>query len=232
MPHEPRHTVTARRSVFMRSMRGLAVAGAAIAPAALAPAVPAGASTGRQWAAVESIANHQEVGWDTAVSPDGGTVFATGSVIDKGANSGFGETIAYNAATGAPIWKAKLSLTKSWYETALRTIAVSPNGSTVFVTGYSGNAIAVTGFYQVVAAYNAATGALRWESTGVLVGADGSAVTVSPDSSTVYVANPAAGTAAYDAATGAKLWTNPASASAIVVSADGSTLFASGSYEA
>jgi hypothetical protein len=215
----------------MRSIRVLAVAGAAITAAALTTAlttVPAAAS-GAQWAAVKSIANHQAAGWATAVSPDGGTVFVTGSVTNDSDDVGFGETIAYDAATGASLWDAKLVLTKSYYETGLRSIAVSPDGSTVFVTGYSGNGIAANGFYQVVVAYNAATGAELWEKTGGLVGAAASPVTVSPDSSTVYVTNGSVGTAAYDATTGAQLWTNPAGGDGSVLSTDGSTLYTTGS---
>jgi hypothetical protein len=210
----------------MRSIRGLAVVGAAIVAAGLASAVPAAATTTRQWAAVVSIANHQAVGKAVVVSPDGGTVFVTSTVTNENVDEGFGETMAYNAATGATVWQDKLVLTKSYYETALTSIAVSPDGSTVFVTGLSGNGIKDNGFYQVIVAYNAATGAELWELTGTTpIYFSTSPVTVSPDSSTVYVTNGVAGTAAYDAATGAELWANTAGGTASVLSADGSTLY-------
>jgi hypothetical protein len=75
-------------------------------------------------------------GTATAVSPDGGTVFVTG-VGSKSGDTGFGQTVAYSAATGTVAWKARFNFDAGTDDNGFTSIAVSPSGSTVFVTGYS-----------------------------------------------------------------------------------------------
>ena len=171
-----------------------------------------------------------------AVSPDGKTVFVTGS---KGEDDYV--TIAYNAATGAQRWiKAYNGVVAVNFANAL---AVSPNGKTVFVTGQGDSASFVEQYATV--AYNAATGAQLWvkRHSGVLLSADGyyNSVAVSPTGGAVYVtgingdaSSAGAGydTIAYNAATGAQLWAKRYSSSggalSLAVSPDGSTVFATG----
>jgi outer membrane protein assembly factor BamB len=69
-----------------------------------------------------------------AVSPDGGTVYVTGSSTNAGLSHEY-DTFAYDAATGAVVWQRGYSPKHNdAYATA---IGVSPDGGTVFVTGYS-----------------------------------------------------------------------------------------------
>jgi hypothetical protein len=112
-----------------------------------------------------------------------------------------------------------------------RPVAVSPTGSTVFVTGYDGTF-----------AYNAATGAERWaayylDESGYPT--DFASVAVSPSGATVYVTgnvnNPDHyyATVAYNAATGAQLWANVPTnaygwATSVAVSPSGDKVFVTG----
>ena len=125
------------------------------------------------------------------------------------------------------------------------TVKVSPDGSTVYVTGGSAAAIGTYDFATV--AYNAATGAQQWASYYAGPGPNGflaADLVVSPDGSTVYVTGPSGGstsgldyaTVAYDAVTGAQLWVSryngPANgddgSSSLAISADGHTLYVTG----
>ncbi len=92
-----------------------------------------------------------------AVSPDGSTIFVTGS--SAGATSGDDfATVAYQASTGTQLWASR------WAGPGARTddaaaVAVAPGGHTVLVTGTSSQP---RGPVAVTIAYNAATGAPRW----------------------------------------------------------------------
>jgi hypothetical protein len=223
----------------MRSIRALGAVAAAMVAAGLAPAVPATASTAPKWHKTFSAKGYDVWGSATAVSPNGSTVFATGQAMSPGypLDVSFGETIAYNAATGAVIWTAKFNPHPGVDDNGFSSIAVSPNGSTVFVTGHSGDANQATGLVQAIVAYNAATGAKLWQVTGTPVpggsiGGSLSPLAVSPSSSTVFVTNPVESmtgqTVAYNASTGAARWTQPAGGNAIALSANASRLYVAG----
>jgi hypothetical protein len=113
------------------------------------------------------------------------------------------------AIRGAQLWAARYSSTGRHFDAA-SSVAVAPDGRTVFVTGTSADAM-------VTIAYNAATGARLWlrrYAGPVSGGARASAVTASRDGRTVFVTGTSSGAAtgddyatiAYDAATGARLW--------------------------
>jgi DNA-binding beta-propeller fold protein YncE len=115
-------------------------------------------------------------------------------------------TIAYEAATGAQQWVKHYVGGSS-----PQAMVVSPDGSTVYVTGVS----PATGpgpigdVNYVTIAYNAATGARRWLSRYRVQFAGPRAIAISPDGRAVYVTGQAASdaaTVAYNAATGARLW--------------------------
>jgi outer membrane protein assembly factor BamB len=170
-----------------------------------------------------------------AVSPDGTTVFVTGTI--EGTWGGDYLTVAYNAATGARLWVQRYGRTHT--VSNAYAVAVSPAGDTVFVTGDS----AGTGGYDpVTVAYDAATGAQLWVGR-YAPGDYATSMAVSPDGDTVFVTGSGYGhttedyiTVAYNAATGAQLWVQryngPANgddfASSVAVSPDGGTVFVTG----
>jgi WD40 repeat protein len=172
-----------------------------------------------------------------AASPDGTVVFLAGQ--STGVTSGFDYvTVAYDALTGAGLWSKRYNGPGNSADQA-SALAVSRDGSKVFVTGYSvGSAISGTDYATV--AYDASNGDRLWvkryngpgNSTDLA-----NALAVSPDGSKVVVTGGSAGsnglqdyaTIAYDVFTGAKLWVKryngPGNdydvANAIVVSSDG-----------
>ena len=202
------------------------------------------AATGAQrWVSrYNGPANGSDGAVSLAVSPSGKTVFVTGD--SDGGASGFDyATVAYSAATGAQRWVKRYNGPASKEDTAA-SVAVSPTGKTVFVTGRSSTA--TNGEDYATVAYSAATGAQRWVKryNGPANRADAaSAVAVSPSGKTVFVTGTSNGgasgydyaTVAYPAATGARLWTKryngPASddgAPSVAVSPGGGTVFVTG----
>lgn len=168
----------------------------------------------------------------TAASPDGSRLYMTGySEGPSGERNNF-VTIAYNATTGAQSWLASYNSGFN-FDDYVQALAVSPDGTKVFVTGVS-----TVGTVATVA-YNATTGAQLWVKR--FFGSAGRAITVSPDSSKVFITggNGTNGdylTTAYQASTGTRLWTatwagpdglNDA-ANAIGVTPDGSRVIVSG----
>lgn len=178
-----------------------------------------------------------------AVSPDGRRVFVTG-YIRKGAAGQDYATVAYRAATGARLWARTYNGPGQGNDQA-GSVAVSPSGNTVFVTGnVTGRKSALD--YGTVA-YNARTGAQLWvrRYDGPLGYDDyGGPLAVTPDGSKIVVTGTSYGngtnsdfaTIAYRAATGARLWVSryngPASSSdsatSMVLSPDGSKAFVTG----
>jgi hypothetical protein len=147
-----------------------------------------------------------------AVSPTGDTVFVTGT-SDGGATADDYATVAYDAATGAQLWVQRYNGPANGYDSA-SSVAVSPTGDTVFVTGSRAAANKQANYATV--AYNAATGAQRWVHSynGPVNGQDvPRAMAVSPAGGTVFVTGFSwsdkkhdYATVAYNAATGAQLW--------------------------
>ena len=176
------------------------------------------------------------------VSPSGGTVFVTGS--STGATSGEDyATIAYNAATGAQQWAKRYN---GHGDDSALSVAVSPDGGTVFVTGQSDGTNLLPDYATV--AYNAATGAQRWVKRYNGPGNSNDlaySAAVSPDGGTVYVTGESDGTTsgsdqatiAYNAATGARRWVKryngPGNdndgAFSVAVSPSGGTVYVTGS---
>jgi hypothetical protein len=180
-------------------------------------------------------------GTAAVVSPDGSAVFVAGTSDGPDGTTDYG-TEAYDSATGAGLWAASYHGPGTGSDRAL-AVAVSPAGSTVFVTGSS---LGQNGSYSYTTlAYHAATGAAVWTqryNQGTR-NAGASALAVGPGGSTVYVTGAShsshgqdASTVAYAAATGSKLWTaqydGPAgtgnSPTSMTVSPDGSSVFVTG----
>ncbi len=158
--------------------------------------------------------NGSDAASSVAASPGGGTVFVTGA--STGATS-FSDylTVAYNAATGARLWTARYNGPGNGGDGAA-SVAVSPDGATVFVTGTSGGESGL-GDYATVA-YRAADGTQLWVArfNGPANDFDGAAaVSVARDGTEVFVTgtsfwngDAASGmaTVAYGATDGAQLW--------------------------
>jgi WD40 repeat protein len=136
----------------------------------------------------------------------GRSVFGTGQSFDATVDPHPDYlTIAYDAATGARLWVRRYSGVTNSFNIA-KALAVSPNGGTVYVTGYSGTVPGQRFIADYVTiAHNAAPGARRWLSRY-----DGRAhqtdqarsIAVSPDGRTIYVTGRSYGTTSfYDYAT-------------------------------
>jgi WD40 repeat protein len=182
--------------------------------------------------------------FSVAVSPGGGRVFVTGRSF--GATSG-GDyaTVAYSAATGARLWVKRYNGPANGDDSA-SSVAVSPGGGRVFVTGSSDRTTSAYEFDYETVAYNATTGERVWTAryNGPGNGVDSAhVVEVSPGGGTVFVAGGSYGTTgssdyatvAYSAATGARRWVtrydgtgNGDSAFSIAVNPDGSTVYVTG----
>jgi WD40 repeat protein len=177
------------------------------------------------------------------VSPDGASVFVTGSSPGVGSGNDYA-TVAYDAATGAQLWVQRYNGPSSGSDNAF-ALGVSRDGSKLFVTGARGRGSSSSDYATV--AYDASTGAQVWVQRydGPGNGIDTAvALAVSPDGAKLFVTGYSSGsgsgydyaTIAYDAATGARLWVKrydgPVSgddvAVATVGSPDASRLFVTG----
>ena len=203
------------------------------------------AATGTQrWVRrFNGAANQGDIAHALGVSPDGSRVFVTGESIGSGNASDY-LTIAYNAATGQRSWMKRKNGPANGEDVA-NALGVSPDGSRVFVTGFSHGS--GSGRDYATVAYGAATGTQRWirryngrpndndSAEALRVSLDGSRVFVTGFSFS-FVSNLDYLTVAYKAATGQRSWVKrengPAfgddQASALDVSPDGSRLFVTG----
>jgi len=199
----------------------------------------------RLWVArYNGPANGDDYAGAMAVSPDGRRVFVTGGSYDGRLTGTDYKTVAYSTATGRRLWASRYSGPRLRRPDGADSVAVSPDGSTVFVTGSSAGR--GTGSDYATVAYSAATGKQLWASRYNGGPYDQAfAVTASPDANTVFVTGTIDllngfyyATIAYSAATGKQLWISryhgPADGqetSPMAVSPDGNTVFviASGS---
>jgi DNA-binding beta-propeller fold protein YncE len=203
------------------------------------------ASTGDQiWAVTHNGPGHTaDQGIALAVSPDGTQVFDTGFDI-AGPNAEDYATVAYDAATGRPTWVGRLDGTAHLNDVA-QAVAVSPDGSMVFVTGSIDNAQTGTDYGTV--AYDAHTGVRLWlaDYDGPANGYDApTAIAASPDGSLVFVTGRSFGgvtgtdyaTVAYSTSTGNTMWVSRSASdgagfdrpTALVVAPDGATVIVTG----
>jgi WD40 repeat protein len=178
-------------------------------------------------------AHGDDVASALAMSPNGSSVFVTGH--SQGAHSGADfATLAYATTTGARLWVRRYD--QAGLDDNANAIAVSPNGSQVFVAGDSEAVFLAPDFATV--AYQADIGAQSW----LYVYGNASvakSVGVSPDGSRVLVTGIGSGgfaTVAHDAATGLPVWIKgfspsnhrSAAAVALAIDPDGSKVFVTG----
>jgi DNA-binding beta-propeller fold protein YncE len=189
-----------------------------------------------------------------AVSPDGSTAFVTGGGLIPPYFGLFDiVTTAFDTITGAQRWQAnyegpraqiKSSFDSVWY---YGPMALSPDGRTVFVAGYSTcmHGVNICGDF-VTLAYDAATGTNRWAPVRYTSETELNwlpQIALHPNGSTVYTAgesrhapttkNGRVTTVAYDAATGNQQWVGRHSDGqtffgGAVISPDGGRVFVSG----
>ncbi len=218
--------------------------------------IASAATPGTQlWASrYNGSANSADLAYSVAVSPDGTKVFVTGSSVFILINSEDYATFAYDASTGAQLWTSRYNGPDNTVDVAT-SLAVSPDGTKVFVTGYSTGSGSDWDYATI--AYDASTGAKLWAKryNGPGNNFDNATdVGVSPDGSKVFVTGYSAdttgystdyATVAYDASTGAKLWArlydgpgfigdgSPSSDSAtsLAVSPDGTKVFVTGTSQ-
>ncbi|HEY1345630.1 MAG TPA: hypothetical protein VGF54_11625 [Streptosporangiaceae bacterium] len=155
------------------------------------------------------------IGTDVALSPDGTEVFVTGRT-ELNDHPRFA-TVAYNAASGAQLWAKLYGSGAGLSGAAPSSLAVSPDGSRVVVTGYnSGPSGAPSANYATVA-YSAVTGARLWARTynGPGNGRDVAAAVTISGSGRVFVTGSSYGgasrlgdyaTVAYAGASGTRAW--------------------------
>ncbi len=196
-------------------------------------------------------------GWDSAyavaASPSGERVYVTGFSWDNTTESLDYATVAYDAASGNQIWLARYS-GPAEIDDAAYAIAVSPDGSRVYVTGVQDvcftcaeEEFASERFDIGTVAYDAATGKQLWAlASGSADEFNGpSSIATGPDGRHVYVAGGRCygyreceyTTIAYRAGTGAKVWSSRYagpwggvnSARSMEVSRDGSRVYVTGS---
>jgi hypothetical protein len=179
---------------------------------------------------------------DVAASSSGARVFVTGYSAGASGDPDWA-TLAYDAATGATIWAARLNGQGDDIDAAT-ALAVSPDDSVVFVTGHTKTA--ETGQDYLTVAYDATSGTVQWarryNGTGSLYQVP-SAVAVSPDGTELFVTGYSIGsndldyaTLAYDSSTGTLLWARhydgpdhgPDQPYGLGVSPDGSMVFVTG----
>jgi sugar lactone lactonase YvrE len=203
------------------------------------------AATGTQlWAERYSGPGSSDIAHSVAVSPDGNTVFVTGTSTSSSSTDTADATVAYSAATGTQLWAERYGRVPELVPAYHDSVAVSPTGGAVYVTGITDSAGTSGGVYATVA-YNAATGTQLWAERYSGVGG-ANAVAVSPDGSAVFVtgnifrkgSGVGYGTVAYNAANGAQLWAKihrgrlgavpGAAAYSVAVSPSGRTVYVTG----
>jgi len=230
------------KQLTVRSLRGLAAVVVIASSLVVASTDSASANPGqRRWVQRYDYGAGTDFVTDSAVSPDGSTVFVTGASFTTSENHDIA-TIAYTASDGTPRWERRYAGPDLDWDIG-SAIAVSPDGSTVFVTGTSWSF--ASGDDYVTVAYAASDGKLLWlrrYTRGTTTDDRGTAILVSPDSQTVFVTGQsftssayAYATIAYAASDGTRLWRTVSDGifqqDAMALSPDGTRVFITGGIQ-
>jgi hypothetical protein len=214
-------------------------------------AYDASSGTQRWMTRYDSQFHGVDIAYAIAVSPDGSRVYVTGSSADTGNSDPYTDpiaiaTVAYDAATGTPLWASRYDPISGQGAGFSTSVAVSPDGHHVYVAG--GSAQPSLAPDALVISYAAESGQQQWvtrESAGDGLASAFTAVRTSGDGSRLYVtgysqANDGTGfltfvTSSIDAGGGALLWTakyespnGDSDATALGLSPDGTRLFVTG----
>jgi Tol biopolymer transport system component len=193
------------------------------------------AATGSQRWAARYLAGSGAPADALAVSPDGTRVFVTGPAPSSSDPSTDYATVGYDAATGNQLWVTRFDDGNA--DTAT-SADVSPDGTRVFVTGYSHSA---TGTAYATVGYDATTGSQLWVARYTSATTSASSLAVTPDGTMVIMAGTSAAgsgaTVGYDATTGNQLWSalyngpckRGTQANALATSPDSTRAFVTGS---
>jgi DNA-binding beta-propeller fold protein YncE len=157
-------------------------------------------------------ANGTDSAYALAVSPDGGTVYVTGSSQGSGTSSDYA-TVAYSS-TGTQLWVQRYNGPANGNDSP-SSLAVSPDGGTVYVTGGSGGG-GTGSDYDTVAYSSGGTRLWARRYNGPSTSRDhrdyATSLAVSPDGRRVYVTGSSEGSSSSDYATvayssgGTPLW--------------------------
>jgi hypothetical protein len=208
-----------------------------VAPTAVAEAVLSASGGGVQRWAASYQAGAPAFSTAVTLSPNGSTVYVTGGTV-FGPSSKFA-TLAYDASAGTKTWVANYPSGSSPEYGRGNALTVSPDGSTVFVTG-SSSCLDCTNTFEgfSTVAYDASTGNRLWVARHAAEGGAYS-IAMSPDGSRLFVNGQKVGgdssvTVAYDPSTGRQLWVVDSNVGpaywggGLSVSPDGSTVFVTG----
>jgi hypothetical protein len=155
-----------------------------------------------------------------AVGPNGSRVYVTGKSTTPGGSKDVA-TVAYRSTTGTTDWKVRYDGPAGLADQG-RAIAVSPDASSVFVTGTSEHATHQND--KVTIGYASNTGAELWSARAD--SDSGMGVAVTPDGATVVSVG--ATIVAYVATTGVQAWSAADQALFVVSDPDGTQVVAAG----
>lgn len=148
------------------------------------------ASGTQQWVArYNGPGNYYDQATSVAVSPASGAVFVTGKSTGTGTGYDYA-TIAYNPA-GKQLWLHRYNVPGSGNDIAT-SVAVSPTGSTVYVSGQSDDATTGVFDYTTIG-YNTANGTQQWIKRPAGSELYPNSMAVSAATGTVFVAGANAG---------------------------------------
>jgi len=211
------------------------------------------AATGRKlWVArYNGKASKDEFANAITVAPDGKSVYITGGSYGMTSRIDFA-TVRYGAATGQQLWVGRYNGPGNLNDSGV-ALAVSPDNTTVVVTGGSAGKGGTYDIEWATIAFNAKTGAARWTKRYGVIGEGDTAenvpagVVINPRGGTVYITGAVAlfkeegfyGTAAYSLSTGARKWAKSyddgggpdSAATALAISPNGHTLYVTGHSE-
>src|SRR5207247_1481802 len=116
----------------------------------------------RLW--VERLGLSGSGAFDIAVGPDGSRVYVTGVTgLSQSGDLADYATVAYDAASGAQLWFSRYD-SGAGYDSA-DTIAVSPDGTRIYVTGYTTQPDDPLAHDYTTVAYDATSGSQLWATT-------------------------------------------------------------------